>query len=232
MANINVPPAPQLVTDAWMLYMGFKADAGAIRSLLPQEFEPHPDNMVVINLYTVPDASQTSGFGAYTLTYLTLQIKGHDAYTMGSNEGMPGRFWVGYFVSSEVVRSFPGSVGIPSEPGNTTLTKQGGKLRAVLEVGGQVFIEATADVGDEFQAPIGGHLNYFTKGKVKTNGPEATQIVKFPIPYVSRPVRTENATVTFKMPESHPLYPLKPISVAWAAYVRGSFVYPQHQIIK
>ncbi len=60
MTKNNVPPAPQLITDAWMLYMGFKSDPGAIRALLPQRLEPHPDNTVVINLYTVPDPSQTS----------------------------------------------------------------------------------------------------------------------------------------------------------------------------
>ncbi|MGE5443650.1 MAG: acetoacetate decarboxylase family protein [Ignavibacteriales bacterium] len=231
MTKNNIPPAPQLVTDAWMLYMGFKSDPGAIRALLPQRLEPHPDDIVVINLYTVPDPSQTSGFGAYTLTYITLQIKDHDTYILGSDVGMPGRFWVGYFNSSEVVRDFTRSVGIPAEPGVTTLKKRKGKLKAVLEVGGQVFVEATADVGDKLQAAVGGHLNYFTQGKLQGDSSETTQIIKFSIPFVSRPVRTENATITFKMPENHPLYSLKPISVEWASYVKGSFVYPQHQII-
>lgn len=231
MTKNNILPAPQLVTDAWMLYMGFKSDPGAIRALLPQRLEPHPDDIVVINLYTVPDPSQTSGFGAYTLTYITLQIKDHDTYILGSDVGMPGRFWVGYFNSSEVVRDFTRSVGIPAEPGVTTLKKRKGKLKAVLEVGGQVFVEATADVGDKLQAAVGGHLNYFTQGKLQGDSSETTQIIKFPIPFVSRPVRTENATITFKMPENHPLYSLKPISVEWASYVKGSFVYPQHQII-
>lgn len=231
MTKNNIPPAPQLVTDAWMLYVGFKSDPGAIRALLPQRLEPHPDDIVVINLYTVPDPSQTSGFGAYTLTYITLQIKDHDTYILGSDVGMPGRFWVGYFNSSEVVRDFTRSVGIPAEPGATTLKKRKGKLKAVLEVGGQVFVEATADVGDKLQAAVGGHLNYFTQGKLQGDSSETTQIIKFPIPFVSRPVRTENATITFKMPENHPLYSLKPISVEWASYVKGSFVYPQHQII-
>jgi hypothetical protein len=231
MAEIKVPPAPQLVTDAWMLMMGFKSDPSAIRSFLPKRLEPHPNNMVVINLYTVPDPSQTSGFGAYTLTYITVQIKDHDSYIMGSDIGEPGRFWVGYFNSSEVVREFTRSVGIPAEPGATTLTKRKGKLKAVLEVGGQVFVEATADVGDKLQAAVGGHLNYFTQGRLQGDSSEATQIIKFPIPFVSRPVRTENATITFKMPENHPLYSLKPMGIEWASYVKGSFVYPQYEII-
>jgi hypothetical protein len=231
MTKINILPAPQLVTDAWMLMIGFKSDPSAIRALLPPRLEPHPNNMVVINLYTVPDPSQTSGFGAYTLTYITVQIKDHDSYIMGSDVGEPGRFWVGYFNSSEVVREFTRSVGIPAEPGITTLTKRKGKLKAVLEVGGQVFVEATADVDSKLQTAVGGHLNYFTYGRLQGNSSESTHIIKFPIPFVSRPVRTENATITFKMPENHPLYSIRPISIEWASYVKGSFVYPQYQII-
>lgn len=231
MTKNNIPPAPQLVTDAWMLMMGFKPDPGAIRSFLPRGLEPHPNNMVVINLYAVPDPSQTSGFGAYTLTYITIQIKDHDSYIMGSDVGEPGRFWVSYFNSSEVVRDFTRSVGISAEPGVTTLTKRKGRLKAVLEVAGQVFVEATADVGNKLQAAVGGHLNYFTKGKLQGDSSDATQIIKFPIPFVSRPVRTENTSLIFKMSENHPLYSLKPISIEWAGYVKGSFVYPQHQII-
>jgi len=230
--DTKLPPAPQLVIDAWMLYIGFEADPAAIKAILPPGLEPNPSNMVVMNMYTVPDPFQTSGFGAYTLTYLTVQVKGQDAYTMGSSTGEPGRYWIGYFNSSEIVRAFTSKVGIPAEPGSTKLTKEDGKLKAVLEVDGKPFIEATAQVGDEFQSIVAGHLNYFGLRKIQKNGSEITQIMKFPIPYISRAVKTENPIVTFKMPENHPLYRLKPIKINWAAYVKGSFVYPQEQVLK
>ena len=153
--DIEVPPAPQLVTDAWMFIIGFEADPAAIKAVLPPGLEPHPNNMVVMNMYTVPDPSQTSGFGAYTLTYLTVQVKDQDSYTMGSTTGEPGRYWIGYFNSSELIRKFTREVGIPAEPGMTTITNNNGKLKAILDVNGKPFIEATADVGSDLQPEIG-----------------------------------------------------------------------------
>jgi acetoacetate decarboxylase len=230
--DIKVPPPPQLVTDAWMLYIGFEVDPAAIKAVLPKGLEPHPNNMVVMNMYTVPNPAQTSGFGAYSLTYLTVQVKDQDAYTMGSTTGEPGRYWIGYFNSSELIRKFTREVGIPAEPGNTVITNDKGKLKAVLDVNGKPFIEATADVGSELQPAIGGHLNYFGLKEIQKNGSEVIQIIKFPIPYVAQTVKTENPTVKFLMPKNNPLYRLKPIKVKWASYTQASFVYPPAQVLK
>lgn len=224
-------PAPQLVTDAWMLYIGFEADPEAVKALLPPGLEPNNNN-VVMNMYTVPDPSQTSGFGAYTLTYVTVELKGHEGYTMGQPAGYAGRYFVFYFNSSELMRDFTKKVGIPAEEGMTKQTKENGKLTSVLEVGGKPFIVATADVGDELQSVVGGHLNYFGLRKIQKDGSEVSQVMKYPIPFVSKVVKTENPTLAFKMPTDHPLYRLKPIKVQWASYMRGSFVYPQPEVLK
>ncbi|MBI2485822.1 MAG: acetoacetate decarboxylase family protein [Deltaproteobacteria bacterium] len=227
-------PAPQLVTDAWMLIIGFEADPEALKAILPPGLEPNPSNLVVMNMYTVPEASQTSGFGAYTLTYLTVQLKDQDSYIMGSSTGEPGRYFAFYFNSSELMKDFTKKVGIPAEEGMTKQTKENGKLTSVLEVGGKPFIVATADVGDELQAPAGGHLNYFGLKKTEMNGKEMTQIMKYPIPFLVRTVKTENATVDFtdNVPKDHPLNRIKPKKVAWASYMKGSFVYPQSVVLK
>ncbi|HEX3035093.1 MAG TPA: acetoacetate decarboxylase family protein [Thermodesulfobacteriota bacterium] len=230
--EIEPLPAPQLVTDAWMLLIGFETDPEAIESVLPPGLEPHPNNMLVMNMYTVPEASQTSGFGAYTLTYITVQVKDQDSYTMASSHKEPGRYFTYYFNSSEIVRNFTKQVGIPAEPGVTKQTKQNGKLTSVLEVDGKPFIEATADVGEELQPAAGGHLNYFGLRRIQKDGSEVTQIIKFPIPYVVRTVNTANPTVTFKTPADHALSRLKPTKIVWASYMKGSFVYPQAQILQ
>ena len=230
--DIKLPPAPQLVTDAWMLIIGFEVDPAAIKAVLPQGLEPHPNNMVVMNMYTVPDPSQTSGFGAYTLTYLTVQGKDQDSYTMGSTTGEPGRYFVSYFNSSELMRKFTKEVGIPAKPGNTTITNDNGKLKAVLDVNGKPFIEATADVGSDLQPAVGGHLNYFGLKEIQKGDSKVIQIIKFPIPYVVQLVKTENPNVKFLMPKKNPLSRLKPIKIKWAAYMQGSFVYPQEQVLK
>ncbi|MCL4246402.1 MAG: hypothetical protein KJ002_14915, partial [Candidatus Dadabacteria bacterium] len=53
-------PAPQLVTGAWMFMAAYKADPEALKALLPEGLETTGN--IVINMYTVPEAAQTSGF--------------------------------------------------------------------------------------------------------------------------------------------------------------------------
>ncbi len=226
-AQEDILPAPQLVTNAWMLIIGFEADPEAIKELLPEGLEPHPNNRVVLNMYTVPDGAETSGFGNYTLTYVTVEVKDQDSYTMGQPAGFPGRYFSYYFNSSPKMRKFTKAAGIPATPGFTTTTVKDGKLTATLEVDGKRFITSTADVGEDFAGVVGGHLNYF--GLLA--GADTQQVVKYPIPWIGYPVKTENATVDFQMSEDHPLYKLNPKKVDWAVWIRGSFVYPQYQVI-
>ena len=84
-------PGPQLVTDAWMFMAAYKADPETLKAMLPEGLEPNTEGHVVINMYTVPEATQTSGFGAYTLTYLTVELAGQDSYVMNSDTTIPGR---------------------------------------------------------------------------------------------------------------------------------------------
>ena len=220
-------PSPQLVTDAWMFIAAFKANPKALKKLLPPGLELNPNGQVVINMYTVPDGTETSGFGAYTLTYVTVEVKGHDSYTKDAPAGFPGRYFTYYFNSSPKMRKFTKAAGIPAQAGFTTTTVKEGKLTATLEVDGKPFIVSTADVGSEFEGVVGGHLNYF--GLLETS--QTQQVVKYPIPWIGYPVKTENPTVTFEMPKDNPLYKLKPKKVDWAVWIKGSFVYPQYQVI-
>ncbi len=228
----NPLPGPQLVTDAWMFISAYKADPEALKALLPPGLEPNPEGQVVINMYTVPDPNQTSGLGAYTLTYLTVELKDQDSYVMGQPTGYPGRYFVYYFNSSPKMREFTKKVGIPAQPGNTTTKVDNGKLKAVLTVDGKPFIESTADVGDTLGGFGGGHLNYFGLITTEKNGKKINQVVKYPIPFNGAVVDTKNAKITFKVPEDHPLSKIKPIAdPSWAVWMNGSFVYPQYQVI-
>ncbi|MGE3523171.1 MAG: acetoacetate decarboxylase family protein, partial [Candidatus Dadabacteria bacterium] len=119
-------PAPQLVTGAWMFIAAYKADPEALKALLPEGLETTGN--IVINMYTVPEATQTSGFGAYTLTYLTVELKGQDSYIMNSDTTIPGRYFVFYFNSSPFMRDYTKRIGIPAEEGMTTTTVEDGKL--------------------------------------------------------------------------------------------------------
>jgi hypothetical protein len=225
-------PPPQLVTDAWMFIAAYKADPMVLKSLLPKGLEPNPENQVVINMYTVPDPNQTSGFGAYTLTYLAVELKGQDGYNRGQPTGYPGRYFVYYFNSSPSMREFAKKAGIPAQAGNTTTTVENGKLKAVLTVDGKPFIEATADVGDTLGGFGGGHLNYFGLIQAERDGKKINQVVKYPIAYNGGSVKTENAKITFEVPEKNPLHRLKPLAdPTWSVWTKGAFVYPQYQVV-
>lgn len=152
----NAPPAPQLVQGGQMLLVGYEADPVALRAALPRELEPL-GNMVLMNMYTVPDAMRTSGLGAYTLTYLTILVKGHDGYAVGSKDGLPGRYMLFYWNSSDSMRQFTRGAGFPDNPGGiTSLVDGGGKATAALSVDGKPFIQASADVADQWGGPSGG----------------------------------------------------------------------------
>lgn len=230
--DMGTLPAPQLVTNAWMFMAGFRPDPEALKGLLPEGLEPHPDGRMVINMYTVPNGLKTSGFGAYTLTYITIEVADHDSYTMGSDAGTPGRYFVYYFNDSPLMRDFTSKAGIPATPGHTNIsTDTDGNLHALLTVGGVPFIETTARVGNMKQGALGGHLNYFGLLKSIEGGKVLNQVVKYPIPWVGRPVSTADPEIKFIMPESHPLSRLAPQHVDWAVWIKGSFVYPQYQVI-
>jgi len=225
-------PAPQLVTDAWMFIAAFKTDPKALKKLLPPGLEPNPENQVVINMYTVPDPNQTSGFGAYTLTYLTVELKDHDSYVMNSDITYPGRYFVYYFNSSQHMRDYTKKIGIPAQEGMTVTEIKDGKLTATLTVDGKPFIIATADVGSELGPPGGGHLNYFGLISAEQSGESKNQVVKYPIPWNGGVVETTNAKIKFKAPRGNPIRNIKPkADPTWAVWMKGSFVYPQYQVI-
>lgn len=226
-------PSPQLVTNAWMFMAAFKADPEVLGALLPPGLEPNPEKQVVMNMYTVPDPNNTSGFGAYTLTYLTVELKDQDSYVMNSDITYPGRYFVHYFNSSPTMRQFTKKVGIPATEGETTTTVEEGKLTAVLTVDGNKMIEVTADVGSELGNFGGGHLNYFGHIDGSESDTGKNQVVKYAIPWNGGTVDISNVKINFTAPEDHPLTKLKPVTEnpTWAIWTKGSFVYPRHEVI-
>ncbi len=226
------PPGPQLVTDAWMFITAYKADPEALKELLPPGLEPNPANQVVMNMYTVPDPNQTSGFGAYTLTYLTVELKDHNSYVRDSDITYPGRYFVHYFNSSPLMREYTNKIGIPTSEGFTTTEVKRGKLTATLNVDGKPLIVSKAKVGKKLGNFGGGHLNYFGHIGADQSPTGKNQIVKYAIPWNGGTVDISNIDIQFNVPEDHPLYKIRPIEVpTWAIWTNSSFVYPQYQVI-
>ena len=228
-------PGPQLVTNAWMFIAAYKADPEVLKAMLPEGLEPNPAGHVVINMYTVPNGNETSGFGPYTLTYLTIELAGQDSYVMNSDIKYPGRYFIYYFNSSPVMRAFTEKVGIPVNENTNVITTtdvKDGKLTATLTVDGKPFIVSTAEVGSELGNLGGGHLNYFGLISKEMDEKTVNQVVKYPIPFIGAVVDTQNAKIEFKAPKDHPLNKVKPIAdPTWAVWMKGSFVYPQYQVV-
>ncbi|HEX2187398.1 MAG TPA: hypothetical protein VHG51_00810 [Longimicrobiaceae bacterium] len=213
--------APQLVLNSRMIYTSWiPADPEACARLLPRALEPAANRAVYMNQYVVDSAEQTTGFGAYSLTYLGLDVGG-----MFAPDGVtPARFFTHYFNSSEVMREYVRERGVPATSGSTTLEVEGGIATATTSVDGTPIIRTRARVGDAADVVLGGHLRYVTR--------VGNRLVAGNYPYVGELVSTfEVQSIEFLAPD-HPVYALRPASplqvVTGSSFYapRDSFVYP------
>src|SRR5207245_6438650 len=129
--------APQLIVGARMLYLVWlPEDSAAAAALVPDELTAAQGSPVFMNQYVVDDARQTSsaaaedGFGAYSLTYLGIDLAGLDA-----EDGTPGRWWTHYLDSSPNMIRYAAEHGVPAGAGRTELDLSGGRLVATTLVG-------------------------------------------------------------------------------------------------
>ncbi|GAB3141327.1 hypothetical protein GCM10027290_13890 [Micromonospora sonneratiae] len=216
---MNRLAAPQLVVNSRMIYFGWlPADPDAVAALVPDGLTPMVNRQVFMNQYVVDDAEQTSGFGAYSLTYL-----GPDLADMDAPDGVtPGRWWTHYFNSSAVVRAYAADRGVPVSVGTTRIKVKGNRLVAVTEADGVPVIRTVAEVGRTGSAINRGQLRYLTEvdgRKISGN-----------YPYVAEPVDPfEIVSLEFLEPE-HPVWalrPANPLQIMWGFYSpRSSFAYP------
>lgn len=211
--------APQLVVNSRMIYFGWvPADPDAVAALVPEGLDPAPNRQVFMNQYVVDDAVQTSGFGAYSLTYLGPDLSGVDA-----PDGVtPGRWWTHYFNSSPVVRDYATARGVPASAGTTTIEVKGHRLVATTEADGVPVIRTTARVGRTGDAVNRGQLRYLTR----LDG----TLLSGNYPFVAEPVDPfEIESVEFLAPD-HSVYalrPAEPLDIVWGFYSpRSSFAYP------
>lgn len=213
--------APQLVLNSRMIYSSWiPADPAAAAALLPPGVEPAPNRAVYMNQYVVDTAEQTSGFGAYSLTYLGLDLAGHTA-----PDGVtPARFFTNYFNSSEVMRNYVLERGVPATPGSTTVEITGESLVATTSVDGVPILRTQAKVGSNIAAVARGHLTYVTKVGGKLIAGNYAYIGEIADPF-------ELVNIEF-LAKDHPVYALRPerplqAVTDWCWFApRDSFVYP------
>lgn len=216
--------APQLITNARMLYLvWYPEDPDAAAALLPEGLRAAERSPVYLNQYVVDDRHQTSsgsdpeGFGAYSLTYLGVDLAGLD-----TEAGVPARFWTHYWNSSETMIEYARAQGIPASEGVTRLDLQGDELVATSFVDGAPVIrtEARVQVGTPVSAT--GQLRYVTKlgGELRSGR----------YPFVADLAETFQVhAVTFLDPHSrvYALRPALPLESTFGFYSESiSFCYP------
>lgn len=213
--------APQLVINSRMNYSSWiPADPKAAAALLPKRLSPAANGAIYMNQYVVDQEEQTSGFGAYSLTYLGLDLDGITA-----PDGVtPGRFFTHYFNSSEIMREYVTERGVPAAAGKTTVEVHGHELEATTFVDGVAIIRTRARVGNKIGVVARGHLLYLTQLDGKILGGNYAYIGELVDPY-------ELQSVEF-LAKDHPVWALRPATPfqpvtgsSWFA-PRDSFVYP------
>ena len=217
--------APQLITAARMLYaVWVPADPDAAAALVPEGLTAREGAPVFINQYVVDDAAQTSGaahadgFGAYSLTYLGVDLAGLD-----TEDGTPGRWWTHYFNSSPPMIEYAAARGVPATGGRTELELGGGRLVATTwGESGQELIRTTArvDVGTPFHHT--GQLRYVTR--------VGGGLVSGRYPFVMEGAETFVTESVEFLDADHPVYALRPadpLTVTFGFYSPAiSFCYP------
>lgn len=213
--------APQLVINSRMIYSSWiPADPKAAAALLPKRLQPAENRAIYMNQYVVDSAEQTSGFGAYSLTYLGLDLAGVTA-----PDGVtPGRFFTHYVNSSEVMREYVIERGVPASPGKTTVEVDGQDLEATTYVDGIAIIRTRARVSDTIGVVARGHLTYVTRLNGKLLAGNYAYIGDLVDPF-------ELQSVEF-LAKDHPVWairpaqPFQPVTASSWFAPRDSFVYP------
>ena len=156
-----------------MLYLVWlPADRAAAAALVPPELTAAEGSPVFLNQYVVDDATQTSnagseeGFGAYSLTYLGVDLAGLD-----TEDGIPARWWTHYFDSSPNMIRYAADHGVPASDGETVFDLDGDRLVATTSIGGAEAIRTTTRVAIGATGRGSGQLRYITRvGGTLTSG--------------------------------------------------------------
>ena len=232
------PPAPQLIKDARMIIIGYRADIDAIQEVLPPGLEAHPNGLVQMNMYEVA-ADQTSGFGAFSLTYLSVEVDNHDSYAAEGAMPIPGRYFAYYWNSSARVCAYVReSIGVRAMPGERRTETRKGKLHSILNLDGNDVIRVTASASEESGGTLGGHLHYYSHREfLEPQGgtPALSELLEFPLPFIARLYSAEIEEIVFDFPDGHPaarLAPLTPLETPSVMHADVTFTYSMGRRLK
>jgi hypothetical protein len=211
--------APQMVVNSRMLYTSWMpADPEAAAALLPAG-GPTPAGPVYMNQYVVDRDEQTSGFGAYSLTYLGLDIAG----MMDPHGVIPARYMLFYFNSSEVMREYTvREYDLPALPGATSVEVGDGRVVGTTTLDGTPVIRTEAGIGPDILMTFRGQLTYVRQ--------KAGRFMAGNFPFIADLADGfEVRSVEFLDP-SHPIHALRPADPLQVV-VEGSFYSPDDSFV-
>jgi hypothetical protein len=209
--------APQLVVNSRMLYFGWiPADPDAAARLGHPGLRPIANRQVFMDQYVVDSPDQTTGLGAYSLTYLGLDL---DRFAPDGQT--PSRWWTHYFNSSPRMIDYVRERGVPATSGRTTIELSAGTVVATTYVDDTPIIRSTATIGAP-AASASGQLSYITD--------VGGRLVDGIYPWVATLVDPWEVTALEFLEPNHPvaaLRPADPLQVTWGFYSpNASFCYP------
>jgi hypothetical protein len=209
--------APQIVINSRMLYFGWiPEDPDPLTRYLPTPLRPSANRQLFMNQYVVDSPEQTSGFGAYSLTYMGLDLD----RTAPDGE-TPSRWWTHYFNSSEIMREYTRERGVPATPGSTTIELSGDTVVATTYSEDTPIIRSTAKIGKP-AVTASGQLSYITDVGGK--------LIDGIYPWISTLVDPWEVTSLEFLEPNHSVYALRPkspLEVTWGFYSpNASFCYP------
>jgi hypothetical protein len=185
------------------------------------------------------EASQTSGFGAFSLTYLTVEVEGHDSLAAEGTMPIPGRFSAFYWNSSARVIAYAReAAGIPALHGVRRAVLEGNQLSSVLSVNGRDVITARASVTDTPAGTLGGHLNYYAHRQIpRVEGGAAalSELIELPLPFVVDLYEATIEDIVFDFPDEHPanaLAPVAPLKAPSILYGDVTFTYSMGRLVR
>ncbi|MBB3664481.1 hypothetical protein FB384_003385 [Prauserella sediminis] len=215
---------PQLIANSRTLYLVWTpADPDAVAKLVPEGLSPARDHSCYINQYVVDGSDQTSAtgaesFGAYSLTYLGVNLSGLD-----TEAGVPGRWWTHYYNSSDAMRRYAAARGVPvGEPGTTSVELSGTELVVTTRIEGVPIIRTVADVRVGNTQRVGGQLRYITR--------RDGEFISGRYPYVADIAETFEVKSFEFLDRTHSTYALRPadpLDVTFGFYSPSmTFCYP------
>lgn len=194
---------PQLMKDAPMTIVSYKADRSSLREILPPGLDPHPEGRVVLNMWDQDAPGRSSGFGSpgpVSVTYLAIEVAGHDSWTADGTISAPGRYFAGQWISDADGGGFRNyakqEADVGAHTGETIYAHDGGSLSAKLIVDGRECISLSARIGENTLGTVGGHLNYFCDRNA-VGGAGEREIAHIAVPFVFELFPAEVGEIVF-----------------------------------